>query len=46
MLRNRLNNISADVIFGVRGQYSFGGGRELNFHAKCIIGYKSCTSHL
>ena len=40
MLGNRLNNISADAIFCVWGQYSFGGGWELNFHAKCIIGYK------
>ena len=37
MLGNRLNNISADVIFCVWGQYSFGGGCKLNFHAKCII---------
>ena len=40
MLGNRLNNISAGVIFCVWGPYSSWGGWELNFYAKCIIGYK------
>ena len=39
MLGIRLNNISADVIFCVWGQYIFRGGLELNVHAKCIIDY-------
>ena len=43
---NRLNSISEDVIF-VFGVIIFcwgggggWGGQELNFHVKCIIGYK------
>ena len=43
MLGNRLISISADVIF-VFWINTFcwgggGGGKELNFHVKCIIGY-------
>ena len=44
MLGNRLNSISAGCHICVWDQYSFdcggGGGRELNFHVKSIIGYK------
>ena len=38
MLGNRLNNISADVIFCVWGQYVF--ELRTKVHAKRIIGYK------
>ena len=48
VLGNRLKYISGCHILCLGSTYFFGGGGgwELNFHVKCIVGYKLCTGHL